>query len=382
MLWVRILHKGARFRLDVSSVNSPITINNEMTNNLVYIDNFEISGGSLSAKDVSFRALSGQSVINASKFTLQGSSNTADLNNLNLSDKNAQILISQGASVLVNGDLEFKDSSVIHIENDGSSSHSNFVVTGEVTGTGSIFAISATEYKALEFDRFIVLEAHGGISTTSDNANSATAFLKQDYREILSNSNINLGAFEAREQNLNNFVTYDVWAERPANGTGSSYGVMSGKLNENARDIDAVLNAKNTYLRSLYTQLEESRSTTDNAALKGNLGAAMQGIARQQAAITAYTNASTQAEKDAALKAYNALFIKDEQILELSTNLIDKNIANSGLKNYVIFEMLNSPSHKAATASAVNKSAKSIANSNSAISSQQQIINLANEAAI
>ena len=186
--------------------------------------------------------------------------------------------------MLVNGDLEFKDSSVIHIENDGSSSHSNFVVTGEVTGTGSIFAISATEYKALEFDRFIVLEAHGGISTTSDNA----------------------------------------------------------------RDINAVLNAKNTYLRSLYTQLEESRSTTDNAALK----------------------------------AYNALFIKDEQILELSTNLIDKNIANSGLKNYVIFEMLNSPSHKAATASAVNNSAKSIANSNSAVSSQQQIINLANEAAI
>uniref|UniRef100_UPI002357EEC5 hypothetical protein n=1 Tax=Campylobacter avium TaxID=522485 RepID=UPI002357EEC5 len=177
MLWVRILHKSARFRLDVSSVNSPITINNEMTNNLVYIDNFEISGGSLSAKDVSFRALSGQSVINASKFTLQGSSNTADLNNLNLSDKNAQILISQGASVLVNGDLEFKDSSVIHIENDGSSSHSNFVVTGEVTGTGSIFAISATEYKALEFDRFIVLEAHGGISTTSDNARDIDAVL-------------------------------------------------------------------------------------------------------------------------------------------------------------------------------------------------------------
>lgn len=44
--------------------------------------------------------------------------------------------------------------------------------------------------------------------------------------------------------------------------------------------------------------------------------------------------------------------------------------------------MLNSPTHKAATASAINNSAKSIANSNSAISSQQQIINLANEAAI
>ena len=118
--------------------------------------------------------------------------------------------------MLVNGDLEFKDSSVIHIENDGSSSHSNFVVTGEVTGTGSIFAISATEYKALEFDRFIVLEAHGGISTTSDNTNSATAFLKQDYKEILSNPNIDLGGFEALEQNLNDFITYDVWAERPA----------------------------------------------------------------------------------------------------------------------------------------------------------------------
>lgn len=358
-----------------------------MTNNLVYIDNFEISGGSLSAKDVSFRALSGQSVINASKFTLQSSSNTADLNNLNLSDKNAQILIRQGASVLVNGDLEFKDSSVIHIENDGSSSHSNFVINGNI-GTGGIYTSSAlfvmvaTNYKALEFDRFVALTVNGTIDGSVDGGSQTTALLKQDYKEILSNSNINLGAFEAREQNLNNFVTYDVWAERPANGTGSSYGVMSGKLNDNARDIDAVLNAKNTYLRSLYTQLEESRSATDNAALKGNLGAAMQDIERQQAAITAYTNASTQAEKDAALKAYNALFIKDEQILELSTNLIDKNIANSGLKNYVIFEMLNSPSHKAATASAINNSAKSIANSNSAISSQQQIINLANEAAI
>ena len=76
------------------------------------------------------------------------------------------------------------------------------------------------------------------------------------------------------------------------------------------------------------------------------------------------------------------MFIKDEQILELSTNLIDKNIANSGLKNYVIFEMLNSPTHKAEVASSINNSTKSIANSNSAISSQQQIINLANEAAI
>ena len=48
----------------------------------------------------------------------------------------------------------------------------------------------------------------------------------------------------------------------------------------------------------------------------------------------------------------------------------------------MVFDLLNSPSHKAEVASAVNKSAKSIANSNSAISSQQQIINLANEATI
>ena len=348
MLWVRILHKGARFRLDVSSVNSPITINNEMTNNLVYIDNFEISGGSLSAKDVSFRALSGQSVINASKFTLQGSSNTADLNNLNLSDKNAQILISQGASVLVNGDLEFKDSSVIHIENDGSSSHSNFVINGNI-GTGGIYTSSAlfvmvaTNYKALEFDRFVALTVNGTIDGSMDGGSQTTALLKQDYKEILSNSNINLGAFEAREQNLNNFVTYDVWAERPANGTGSSYGVMSGKLNDNARDINAVLTAKNTYLGQLRQQLISAKNEATDVNIRSQMQEAIYDIDDQQAAITAYTNVSTQAEKDAALKAYNALFIKYEQILELSTNLIDKNIANSGLKNYVIFEMLNSP---------------------------------------
>ena len=323
---------------------------NNNSNYKVELSNTDFFTNDITATDIAFKFASNTSSVINSKVILQssiGGANIPSAAGFDLSDKHNQFYIGQDASVTINGDFDFQNAALI-FENDGSSSHSNFVVTGEVTGTGSIFAISATEYKALEFDRFIALEAHGGISTTSDNANSATAFLKQDYKEILSNSNINLGAFEAREQNLNNFVTYDVKAERPANGTGSSYGVMSGKLNDNARDIDAVLNAKNTYLRSLYTQLEESRSTTDNAALKGNLGAAMQDIARQQAAITAYTNASTQAEKDAALKAYNALFIKDEQILELSTNLIDKSIANS----------------------------------NSAISSQQQIINLANEAAI
>ena len=95
---------------------------------------------------------------------------------------------------------------------------------------------------------------------------------------------------------------------------------------------------------------------------------------------TASNTNISQAKKEA-LKEYNSLFIKDEDVLNLATD-IDLNLASSSLSNYVIFEMLNSPSHKAATASAVNNSAKSIANSNSAISSQQQIINLANEAAI
>ena len=259
---------------------------NNNSNYKVELSNTDFFTNDITATDIAFKFASNTSSVINSKVILQssiGGANIPSAAGFDLSDKHNQFYIGQDASVTINGDFDFQNAALI-FENDGSSSHSNFVVTGEVTGTGSIFAISATEYKALEFDRFIVLEAHGGISTTSDNA----------------------------------------------------------------RDINAVLNAKNTYLRSLYTQLEESRSTTDNAALKGNLGAAMQDIARQQAAITAYTNASTQAEKDAALKAYNALFIKDEQILELSTNLIDKSIANS----------------------------------NSAISSQQQIINLANEAAI
>ena len=95
---------------------------------------------------------------------------------------------------------------------------------------------------------------------------------------------------------------------------------------------------------------------------------------------TASNTNISQAKKEA-LKEYNSLFIKDEDVLNLATD-IDLNLASSSLSNYVIFDLLNSPSHKAEVASAVNKSAKSIANSNSAISSQQQIINLANEAAI
>ena len=95
---------------------------------------------------------------------------------------------------------------------------------------------------------------------------------------------------------------------------------------------------------------------------------------------TASNTNISQAKKEA-LKEYNSLFIKDEEVLNLATD-IDLNLASSSLSKYVVFDLLNSPSHKAATASAVNNSAKSIANSNSAISSQQQIINLTNEAAI
>ncbi|OYD79305.1 autotransporter domain protein [Campylobacter avium] len=372
-------------RFSIETTGGLILNNN--SNYKVELSNTDFFTNDITATDIAFKFASNTSSVINSKVILQSTAGSKpSAADFDLNDKHNQFYVGKDASVTINGDFDFQNAALI-FESDGSKNHSNFVINGDI-GTGGIYTSSAlfvmvaTNYKALEFDRFVALTVNGTIDGSVDGGSQTTALLKQDYKEILSNSNINLGAFEAREQNLNNFVTYDVWAERPANGTGSSYGVMSGKLNDNARDINAVLNAKNTYLRSLYTQLEESRSTTDNAALKGNLGAAMQDIERQQAAITAYTNASTQAEKDAALKAYNALFIKDEQILELSTNLIDKNIANSGLKNYVIFEMLNSPSHKAEVASSINKSAKSIANSNSAISSQQQIINLANEAAI
>ena len=96
--------------------------------------------------------------------------------------------------------------------------------------------------------------------------------------------------------------------------------------------------------------------------------------------LTNLTSNISQAKKEA-LKEYNSLFIKDEEVLNLATD-IDLNLASSSLSKYVVFDLLNSPSHKAEVASSINKSAKSIANSNSAISSQQQIINLANEAAI
>ncbi|ASQ31083.1 autotransporter domain protein [Campylobacter avium LMG 24591] len=359
----------------------------------------------------------------------------------------ARFSLGKEGSVYISGDLILNGNNpnsipiIVNFENDGSRTHSNFIVNGEIarvnkylnqTTPGNFrifFSNSITDIKNVKLNNFIALQANKGFSDDFMSLNNeATAFLHLPYQQILSNKDINLESFQSTI-NLKPLLDYTVSYERNENSP--SYVFINGDLSEKARNMDEFLSSKRNYLQnSLLAELENLNNISNDANIKSEYEKAIADINTQIEALDKFLNAdatdtqdsqantnsnsqvnssslsgnasntnsslnsttdsvlnsnssSTMSEaKQQALKEYNSLFIKDEQILELSTNLIDKNIANSGLKNYVIFEMLNSPSHKAEVASSINKSAKSIANSNSAISSQQQIINLTNEAAI
>ncbi|WP_273337046.1 hypothetical protein, partial [Campylobacter avium] len=212
------------------------------------------------------------------------------------------------------------------------------------------------------------------------------------YQEFLSNKSINLGTFQSTNINLYPLLDYTVSYERNENAP--SYVILNGGLNDKVKDLNEFLTFKKDFLEnSLLVELQDLKAKSKDYILMQEYSKAIADINAQIEAIDKYLNAVgistddtnqdvnsgasvnmvnsssltnqsneatnnqtnltsnttiSQAKKEA-LKEYNSLFIKDEEVLNLATD-IDLNLASSSLSNYVIFEMLNSPSHKAATA--------------------------------
>ena len=164
---------------------------NNNSNYKVELSNTDFFTNDITATDIAFKFASNTSSVINSKVILQssiGGANIPSAAGFDLSDKHNQFYIGQDASVTINGDFDFQNAALI-FENDGSSSHSNFVINGNI-GTGGIYTSSAlfvmvaTNYKALEFDRFVALTVNGTIDGSVDGGSQTTALLKQDTKKF------------------------------------------------------------------------------------------------------------------------------------------------------------------------------------------------------
>ena len=303
----------------------------------------------------------------------------------------ARFSLGKEGSVYVSGDLILNGNTsnsipiVVNFENDGLRTHSNFIVNGEIarankylnqTTPGNFrifFSNSITDIKNAELNNFIALQANKGFSDDFMSLNNeATAFLHLPYQQILSNKDINLENFQSTI-NLKPLLDYTVSYERNENSP--SYVFINGGLSDKVKDVNEFLTFKKDFLEnSLLVELQDLKAKSKDYILMQEYSKAIADINAQIEAIDKYLNAVgistddtnqdvnsgasvnmvnsssltnqsneatnnqtnltsnttiSQAKKEA-LKEYNSLFIKDEEVLNLATD-IDLNLASSSL---------------------------------------------------
>lgn len=218
----------------------------------------------------------------------------------------ARFSLGKEGSVYVSGDLILNGNNpnsipiVVNFENDGSRTHSNFIVNGEIarvnkylnqTTPGNFrifFPNSITDIK----NNFIALQANKGFSDDFMSLNNeATAFLHLPYQQILSNKDINLESFQSTI-NLKPLLDYTVSYERNENSP--SYVFINGDLSEKARNMDEFLSSKRNYLQnSLLAELENLNNISNDANIKSEYEKAIADINTQIEALDKFLNADS-----------------------------------------------------------------------------------------
>ena len=220
----------------------------------------------------------------------------------------ARFSLGKEGSVYISGDLILNGNNpnsipiVVNFENDGSRTHSNFIVNGEIarankylnqTTPGNFrifFSNSITDIKNVKLNNFI--QANKGFSDDFMSLNNeATAFLHLPYQQILSNKDINLESFQSTI-NLKPLLDYTVSYERNENSP--SYVLINGGLSDKVKDVNEFLSSKKNYLQnSLLAELENLNNISNDANIKTEYEKAIADINTQIEALDKFLNADS-----------------------------------------------------------------------------------------